>query len=48
MNQVPSRHFQLEEMVQLLIRIVGNSNKKIAELEHRVKQLENEILAKNE
>ena len=40
MKQIQNRHFQIEEMVQLLIRIVGNSNKKIAELENRVKQLE--------
>ena len=40
MNQVRSRFFQLEEMVQLLIRIVGKSNRKIAELEKRVKELE--------
>lgn len=33
---------QLEEMVQLLIRILGKTNQKIVELEERVKKLEAE------
>ncbi|MFS8650961.1 MAG: hypothetical protein FWJ66_03480 [Caldibacillus sp.] len=48
MKQVRSHHFRLEEMVQLLIRIVGHTNKKISELETRVKKLENDRLAKSE
>ena len=35
-------NFQLEEMVQLLIRILGKSNEKIVELENRIRKLEEE------
>ncbi|MCU9599746.1 hypothetical protein [Pallidibacillus thermolactis] len=31
---------QLEEMVQLLIRILGKTNEKIVELEERLRRLE--------
>ncbi|MCU9613271.1 hypothetical protein OEV98_06855 [Caldibacillus lycopersici] len=39
MQRIPDS-FQLEEMVQLLIRIVGKSNEKMVEMDRRVKQLE--------
>ncbi|NCU16268.1 hypothetical protein [Pallidibacillus pasinlerensis] len=38
-EKLDSNH-QLEEMVQLLIRILGKTNQKIVELEERLKQLE--------
>ncbi len=37
------KQFRMEEMLQLLIRILGKSNEKISELEQRQKQLETEI-----
>lgn len=37
-------YFRLEEMIQLLIRIVGKSNEKIMDLEGKLKQLEDIII----
>ncbi len=41
-------YFQLEEMIQLLIRIVGKSNEKIMNLEEKLKQLEDIIIKSGE
>lgn len=43
MQQASSGYFQLEEMVQMLITIVGHSNSKLKELENRIKELEQEL-----
>ena len=37
-------YFRLEEMIQLLIRIVGKSNEKIMDLEEKLKQLEDIVI----
>jgi len=37
-------YFRLEEMIQLLIRIVGKSNEKIMDLEGKLKQLEDIVI----
>jgi len=39
--------FQLEEMVQLLIKIVGKTNKKMAEMDQRIKEIEQTIQRHN-
>lgn len=41
-------YFQLEEMIQLLIRIVGKSNEKIMNLEEKLKQLEDIVIESGE
>lgn len=41
------KYFQMEEMVQLLIRIIGKSNEKITMLEEKLKQLEETITMLN-
>jgi hypothetical protein len=41
-------YFQLEEMIQLLIRIVGKSNEKIMNLEEKLKKLEDIVIESGE
>lgn len=41
-------YLQLEEMIQLLIRIVGKSNEKIMNLEEKLKQLEDIVIESGE
>lgn len=40
MKTLTDQSFRLEEMIELLIRIVGRSNEKISDLEKKIRYLE--------
>ncbi len=41
-------YFQMEQIIQLLIRILGKSNEKIMNLEEKLKQLEDIVIESGE